>query len=176
MNLSRRSKIQVIRRLIHLLVISGIAVFLLLVFFVAGLLIYDYQNSTQYIPQNFETELNTNREKWESSQITHYQLTVDFDGYGIFEQMPWTLEVRDNNIVSVTDTQGNKIQDFYSDRDFTISGIFDDIQSRFQSKAPVIRVRYNSFFGYPEDVFINPYREPCCQDYEVIIRGFQVLP
>lgn len=174
MNSPRGNKIKIFYRLILWLVFGGIAAFVLLI--VGVLFLDNYQHSAQYSPRNFESELKKNREKWESAQITHYKMTVDFAGYGSFEQMPWTLEVRDDRIISVLNSQGNKIQDDDSAGEFTIAELFADIQVNFQRKAPIIRVTYNPDYGFPENVFINPWREPCCQDYEIKISNFQVLP
>jgi hypothetical protein len=59
---------------------------------------------------------------------------------------------------------------------FTVTALFVEIEDRYQRKAPSIKVTYNPGYGYPEDISINPYTEPCCQDYDIKIRDFQILP
>ena len=39
-----------------------------------------------------------------------------------------------------------------------------------------MQVSYNPTYGYPENIYIDPYSEPCCQDYEIEVKDFQILP
>ena len=130
----------------------------------------------EYSPANFEAELEKNRAKWYAAQLTHYKMIVDFSGYGSYDQMPWTLDIQNEHVASAINVQGNSVLVNDSVRHFTVTALFADIEDRYQLKAPSIHVSYNPAYGYPENISINPWSEPCCQEYDVEIRGFQVLP
>ena len=136
-------------------------------------------------------ELDQNQKKWESQNITHYQMSIDSRGYGyINDRMPLKVEVRDDKIISVVDSRGNNFSpandpDFgpYYPDIFTIQGLFsyahktiwDNSYHTIWEKFPSIRVTCNPDLGYPEEIFVNPYPEPCCQDLTITVRDFQVL-
>ncbi len=129
----------------------------------------------EHSPANFEAELEKNRAKWDGAHITHYKMAVEFSGYGHYSGMPWTLEVEDEKVVSAIDVQGYSVS-VDDAASFMIAALFVDIEQRYQDRAPLIQVSYNPTYGYPEDISINPYREPCCQGYDIQIRDFQVSP
>ena len=129
-----------------------------------------------YSPVNFGAELERNRAKWDGAHITHYKIVVDFSGYGTYNQMPWALEVKNDKVVSIINAQGNSVPADDSAHKFTVIALFVDIEERYQRTAPSIQVSYNPTYGYPEDISINPYIEPCCQGYDIEIQDFQVLP
>lgn len=133
-------------------------------------------NTPHYSPANFKAEFEKNLAKWDEAHITHYKMVVDFSGYGTYDQMPWTLEIQNDKLISVINAQGNSVPDNDSAVWFTVTALFVDIEDRYQRKAPSIQISYNPTYGYPEDISINPYREPCCQDYDIKIRDFQALP
>ena len=170
------SKTKVYRWLIGALIFGGIAIILLILINVVSIL--RYGDTLHYSPANFEAEFERNREKWYNAHITHYQMVVDFSGYGSYsyDQLPWTLEIRNDKIVSAINSQGNSVQDIDSAHWFIVSALFADIQKRYQYSAPSIQVSYNPTYGYPEHIAINPWSEPCCQDYEIEIQDFKVLP
>ena len=144
----------------------------------------NYEFSPEYSPANFEAELEKNRAKWESQHITHYQMSLDpgysSDSYG---HTPYVIEVKDGKVIAVADAQGNMVsiedtQSFaYSDRElFTVLGLFSYAYRTFLEEPPTIRVTYNSTYGYPESIFVDPYIEPCCQDFSIDVLDFHVLP
>jgi len=121
-------------------------------------------------------QFERNRAKWDNSHITHYKMVVDFSGYGTYHQMPWTLEVQNDKVVSVINAEGDSEPVNDDAASFTVTALFVDIAEAYQRKAPSIRISYNPIYGYPERMYINPYAEPCCQDYDIEIRDFQTLP
>jgi hypothetical protein len=129
-------------------------------------------------------ELEQNQAKWESQHITHYQMSLSILGYGYESDiMPLTVEVKDNKVVSVVDTKGQRIligkeNPLYYDfpQAFTVPGLFTIAHDWLSKKAPIINVSYDPALGYPEEIYIDPYLEPCCQDFTYSVRDFQVLP
>ena len=96
---------------------------------------------------------------------------------------PYAIEVKDGKVISVVDALGDKVpfedeQNYaYSDRKlFTVPGLFSYIQQTFLEKPPAIGVTYDKSYGYPVNISINPYIEPCCQDFSINVLKFNVLP
>ena len=57
----------------------------------------------------------------------------------------------------------------------TIEGVFDAIQGAIDQRAAEIDVSYNSTFGYPTDVSIDPSRSLFNDDTQFQIREFVEL-
>jgi hypothetical protein len=119
-----------------------------------------------------EAILAQNEAKWISTQPIHY--TMEVDAYS--PDMPWTIEVQNGKVISAVTAQGYSMPIDDSVLNFTVSALFKDIESRYEYHAPLIRISYNPTYGYPEDINIIPYSEPCCQGYQIHIKNFQVLP
>jgi uncharacterized protein DUF6174 len=123
----------------------------------------------ELFPQGYlkSHELEQNQAKWEGQHITHYRMSVNESGYaGSFAA---TVEVKDGNIISPVGTP--------SEREylFTVPGLFSYVSKTYMENPPAIRVTYDSTLGYPTTIYIDPYREPCCQDFTIEIQDFQVL-
>jgi hypothetical protein len=141
----------------------------------------NYEFTPQHSPANFESELEENRAKWDRQQITHYQMSLN-PGY-YYDQTPLIVEVRNGEVIAVTDSQGNEVSiedeqsPYYYDRElFTVPGLFSYAHQTFLEEPPIIMVHYDPTFGYPDSIYIDPWVEPCCQDFEISVRDFQVLP
>jgi hypothetical protein len=128
--------------------------------------------------------LEENRGKWQYLQINHYRYVVNYSGYGIgnYEYMPWNIEVENNIIISIIDAKGQIITPdndtsgiFNYGKRFLITELFAELYRLFIRKPPEVRVIYNVLYGYPENIFANPFREPCCQDYGIVITDFQII-
>ncbi len=131
-------------------------------------------------------EFEQNRALWESQHITHYRMSVNLPYettyYGQLP-MPLIIEVKDGNVVSVIDAQGDKISNmddgrsaYYYENYFTVPGLFSYVHKYYLEKPPSINVSYDPTLGFPDSIYINPYTEPCCDDFGIEIRDFQVLP
>jgi hypothetical protein len=119
-----------------------------------------------------EVILAQNEAKWNSVHPIHYKMGID--AYG--PDMPWTIEVQNEKVISAVTTHGISMPIDDSVQKFTILALFKDIESRYKNHAPSVIISYNATYGYPEDISIDPFSEPCCQDYDIHIRNFQVLP
>lgn len=147
---------------------------------IAGLMIYNKLFPVGYMRLQ---ELNENRIKWESQNITHYKMSVYPDDYYGSVPMPMVVEVMNNAIVSVVDANGedippgdNSVSTFNQENFFTIPALFSYISHYYSDPPASIRVTYNTELGYPEGIYVNPYTEPCCQDFRIEIRVFEILP
>ena len=128
-------------------------------------------------------ELEQNRAKWESQHITHYQMSVHLPYSSMRDApTPFIVEVRDGKVVSVVDALSQSVSpendaDFrYDFQYFTIPGLFSYAYQTIWEKPPLIRVSYDLTLGYPDDIYVDPYTEPCCQDFYIGVQDFQVLP
>lgn len=145
----------------------------------------NYEYTPEHSPANFEVELDKSRAKWDNAHITHYQMSIyiPYSSGGIGNlPMPLTVEVQDGNVVSVADAHGERVSpndnvdsSYYYENYFTIPGLFSHVHQIYLEKPPSIRVTYDPTLGYPYSIYVNPYVEPCCQDYEIIVESFQVL-
>jgi hypothetical protein len=121
-------------------------------------------------------DLQENQAKWESQHITHYQMVVDGDQ----EFLPLLVEVKDGTVVSAVNAQGEKLS---SDSDemryyphyFSIPALFSFLSQMYAETPPSIGVDYDPTFGYPVGIGIDPFTEPCCQDFSISIQDFRVL-
>jgi hypothetical protein len=128
-------------------------------------------------------ELEQNQAKWESQHITHYRMSIILPfSSSNYDRMPLTVEVQDGKVISVVDVHGetvarddNDIAYYYPDR-LTIPGLFSYAYQTFWEKPPTIKVTYEPDLGYPETIYVDPYTEPCCQDFTFEVRDFEVLP
>jgi hypothetical protein len=138
----------------------------------------------KYSPANFEAEFEKNQAKWDSQHITHYQMSLDpWFSSANFGHTPYVIEVKDGEVIAVVDAQGNVVsiednQSFaYSDREFfTVPSLFSYVQHTFLRKPPKISVTYDATYGYPASISVDPYIEPCCQDFTIVVLDFHVLP
>jgi hypothetical protein len=133
-------------------------------------------------------ELEQNQTKWENQHITHYRISINLPyettDYGELP-MPLTVEVKESNVVLVMDAQGNIVTPegkheptvaYYYRNFFTVPGLFSYLHQYYLKKPPDIRITYDSTLGYPEKIYIDPYTEPCCQDFTIEIMNFEILP
>ena len=131
-------------------------------------------------------ELDQNRAKWESQHITHYRMSLNlpYDDYS-YDQMPLTVEVKDGKVISATDARGETVSPagtilvfsspFDSPSAFTIPSLFSYVYKTIWEKPPEIDISYDPTLGYPKSIYIDPYTEPCCQEFSISVQDFQVL-
>ncbi len=102
--------------------------------------------------------------QWYSLGVTHY--SVDQLGYGqcFYCQQPVRLTIKDNRIVNVVliDT-GDPVPRTEWELYETIDGLFGLIRS--VKNAYQVRVQFDSTYGYPRSVWINPSEQ--IQDEEI---------
>jgi hypothetical protein len=128
--------------------------------------------------------LEQNWAKWNRQHITHYRMSLALLGYGYdFDRMPLTVEVKDGKAVSVVDVRGETVSPEDAENmeknyqhAFTIPGLFSYGYQTFLEKPPGIQVYYDPALGYPTSIYVDPYTEPCCQDFTYTVRDLQVLP
>jgi hypothetical protein len=97
--------------------------------------------------------------------------------------MPLTVEVKDGKAVSVVDVKGETVSPEDAENmernykyAFTIPGLFTIAHDWIFKDPPMVDVSYDTALGYPTSIYVDPYTEPCCQDFTFGVQDFQVLP
>jgi hypothetical protein len=134
---------------------------------------------------SFMKTLQENRSKWESQNITHYLMTISLPAdIGNYDAMPVTIEVKDGKMISIFDVNGLKISSdvnyfsttfMYDPDEFTIPGLFSIIEKTYKNNPPEIDVTYDPKLGYPSNITVDPYVEPCCQKYSYEVLELKIL-
>ena len=127
-------------------------------------------------------EIEQNRVKWESQHITHYRMSVDGYGYAIL--LAITIEVKDDVVVKIIDNKSEKglfpiegVDTSYPyEQLYTVPNLFDYVYKSYLENPARIMVTYDPTFGYPTTIYIDPYTEPCCQDFTFEISNIEILP
>ena len=133
----------------------------------------------------FVNDLKNNRAKWENKKIAHYRMVLNLPySSGQYTRLPLTIEVKDGYPVLINDVNGKTVQstdedfagEFFSgSEEFTIEGLFSIAEKTFLDNPPEITVTYDPEYGYPATIYVNPYKEPCCQEYSYDILSFEIL-
>ncbi len=162
--------------------IAAIVILLVLIYNTLAPFLESYRQSREL--EQEKAELEQNHVKWESQHITHYRMSLELPysshNYG---RMPMIVEVKDNKLVSVVDARGEIVSPADDDdtmhdypQAFTVPGLFAIAGDWIRKKPPDMRVSYDPTLGYPTDIHIDPWMEPCCQDFDYIVKNLQVLP
>lgn len=124
------------------------------------------------------SELKRNQAKWGSQHIPHYKMSLDLP----FNNSLLTVEVKDGKVVSVVDALGETVNstDLKSSNDyypnvFTIPDLFSFLGHEILNKPPTITVTYDPNLGYPTSIYIDPWTEPCCEDFTITVQDFHTL-
>ena len=137
---------------------------------------------------NILRDLERNQLLWESHQFIHYKYSIAFIGYGFeYARMPIQVEIQNDNILSAIDKEGVSLSEnnpnddeyFYlygiSLNQITIDGLFKYLRVILSKKPSAIRISYDIEYGFPREIYIDQFREPCCQDFTIEITNFQVI-
>ncbi|MGA7194297.1 MAG: DUF6174 domain-containing protein, partial [Anaerolineales bacterium] len=65
---------------------------------------------------------------------------------------------------------------FDSPSAFTIPNLFSYAYQTIWKKPPEVEISYDPVLGYPKTIYIDPFTEPCCQEFSISVQDFQVLP
>ncbi len=138
--------------------------------------------------KRMSVELQQKQAQWESQRITHYRMKLDLQGYGygqLYQRMPLAVEVKDGQVISVIDARGQIMSPdteypYVFDRVypnlFTIPGLFSFLNETFTERPAALSVMYDPQFGYPTDIELTRYWEPCCQEVSYLVTELERLP
>lgn len=128
------------------------------------------------------SELSRNQAKWLGAGITHYRFQLNVSCFCLFRsQMPLTIEVKDGEIVSMTDVNGEAfpMDDPMSDlvmKHATIDRLFSELKSDSVQTADRLTMSFDATYGYPVEVAIDFIELAADDELYITVSGFEPLP
>ena len=129
------------------------------------------------------SELERNRQTWESAGISHYRFELNLSCFCAFhDQMPLAVEVKNGEVVSITAVDGNPVSaDDPNYRHFinlgTIDRLFAELDDVIGSAdAGEVTVTYDDTLGFPTEVSIDYIDQAIDDELYVSVSGFEQLP
>jgi hypothetical protein len=122
------------------------------------------------------TEFNRNYQKWQTSDVTHYQYDLSVVCFCAFSQrMPLTIEIQDKKVISMVYNDGTILSD--SEKEIfkqyrSIDAIFDFTQESM-NKADEIHVEYDPDYGFPKSVQIDFVKNAVDDELGLIVQNFK---
>jgi len=128
------------------------------------------------------SNLAQNHQTWDDADISHYrfELTVGcFCPWGGL--MPWTVEVRDGNVVSMISADGTNFDtsdplNEYVLRFATIDRIFGKLESEEFQNADKIEITFDPMYGYPTSANIDFIELAMDDELYLTVSAFKTLP
>lgn len=123
-------------------------------------------------------ELQANQQKWASQNISHYRFELTIGCNCPWRNlMPLKIEVKDRQVISMTDKDGQPIPANYADtfnKAASIENLFAIVDSAIGS-ASKVTVEYDAGYGYPKNILID--RSSLATDDETgyYVKSFEVL-
>ena len=128
------------------------------------------------------SEFSQNQQKWEDANITHYRFDVNISCFCAFrDQMPLTIEVRDGQVVSLANVNGDQVLDTDPNYQFfapyaTLDLLFSELDAALNGKADKVTVTYDETYGFPKDVTIDFVEEATDDELYLTVTNFEPLP
>jgi len=127
------------------------------------------------------TNLERNRQTWQDSSITHYRFSLNIGCFCAFRsQMPITVEVQNNEIVSMTYPDGTLVaatdpnyETFSSHA--TIERIFSELEAGLAGDADDVTVTYDSTLGFPSEIYFDYIKEAADDELSLTVSNFEAL-
>ena len=123
------------------------------------------------------------RQVWEDANISHYRFALTLSCFCAFrDQMPLTIEVKDGEVVSMTDGDGKSIPSDDINYEFflsyaTIDKLFTKIESaEADPEAGEVTVTYDPTYGYPVEAAIDYIELAADDEMYLTVSGFEALP
>ncbi len=129
------------------------------------------------------TDLERNRQTWEGAGVSHYRMDLFLSCFCVFnELMPLAVEVKDGEIVSLTDKHGNPVTDAdptyaYFVELGTVDALFAELEKASANpEAGEVTVTYDGTFGFPSEASIDYIKNAIDDELYVTVSGFEQLP
>jgi hypothetical protein len=129
-----------------------------------------------------QTELSLNQSKWQDANITHYRFNLDVGCFCAFRsQMPAAVEVKDNQVLSIVDVNGETLSADDPMNEFilkyaTLDRIFSEIDSDSVREADKLTVSYDPTYGFPSEIFIDYIERAMDDELSINVTAFEPLP
>jgi len=125
------------------------------------------------------SSLTANRQKWQAQNISHYRFHLFVGCFcGFRNEMPLTIEMRDGQVVSMLDNQGQSIIDNFDplfEEYNSIDKLFDVLASAIKGGADKVTVEYNADHGYPQSVYIDYFEKAADDEMSFTVSDFEIL-
>lgn len=127
------------------------------------------------------SEIDRNRNTWTGQKISHYQFILQIGCFCAFmDQMPLTVEVKDGQIISLTDAQGMQVLD--TDPSYplfsqyaTIENLFVELENGLKGGADLVNVTYDETLGYPAEIYFDYIEAAVDDELSVTVSDLIVL-
>lgn len=127
-------------------------------------------------------ELLRNQSKWQDAGVSHYRFDLTVVCFCPFvERMPLSVEVRDGEIVSMTDAGGEAVSTTdpmveYVLKYATIDRLFSELESDPVREADGLTVTYDSAYGFPSEIDIDFIELAIDDELHISVSAFEPLP
>jgi hypothetical protein len=125
-----------------------------------------------------KTALKENQQKWASQNISHYRFEVEIGCNCPWRGlMPLKVEVKNSEVISMTDKDGQPIPAGYAEtfnKAASIEKLFAILDSAIGS-ASEVNVEYNPEYGYPTKIGIIYSKMTTDNGIGYYVKNFEVL-
>ncbi len=127
------------------------------------------------------SEFDQNKAIWDNANISHYRYTLFVSCFCVFvEDMPVTIEVENDQVVSITSVKGTVIDASNTvlypvvQPYATIDDLFEKLKSA-QAEAEEVTVVYDTTYGYPTSITIDYIKQAADDELYLTVESFEVL-
>jgi hypothetical protein len=125
-----------------------------------------------------KSDLAKNREKWNAANVSHYRFELTIGCFCPFmDVMPVTVEVKDGQVISLTDVNGRPLADNFRDtfeKAATVEGLFAVAEENL-SNADQVEVTYDAKYGFPVSIVVDRIKMAVDDEISYRVGAFKVL-
>lgn len=126
------------------------------------------------------SEYDQKLKQWTDAGVSHYRYDLVIGCFCPFSQdMPLTIEVKDGQVVSITNVEGvlldasNPSYQYYLEY-ATIDLLFAELKSEM-TEAEELTVVYDPQYGFPSEVWIDRFKLAVDDEMSLQVTNFEVL-
>ena len=129
-----------------------------------------------------QSDVERNQQKWQDANIKHYQFQLNIGCFCAYrDQMPVTVEVQDGKVVSMTNANGDVLDESNPATEFivkyaTVDAIFAELNTDEVKNADQVTVTYDATYGFPVDVSVDFSQQMADEELYLNVSGFEALP
>jgi hypothetical protein len=126
------------------------------------------------------SEFEKNQGLWENANISHYRYTLSLSCFCAFmDDMPLTVEVQDDKVVSITSGKGAVIDSTNPSYEIfqnyvPMENLFAQLKSALE-EADEVTVGYDATYGFPTSIAIDQVKEATDDELWITVENFEVL-
>ncbi len=124
-----------------------------------------------------EAPFRDQQARWEALEPRHYVYTVEVRCFCLrAARGPETVEMRDGKVVAVTAVENGRGVVLPPEAALTMRRVFSALMNAAAERAERVEVEYDSIFGFPARVWIDPRSDTHDEELGFTITYFRVLP